>query len=294
MDKRHLIEIDSVGDAMFDDIIDVRSPSEYAQDHIPGAINCPVLNDAERAEIGTLYVQVSPFEARKKGAALVSRNIAAHLEKKFHDKDKRWKPLIYCWRGGQRSGSMQTVMREIGWDAILLKGGYKAYRSRVLEQLEQLPSRFRYIVIGGPTGSGKTMLLNILGDLDAQILDLEEMAEHKGSVLGINPVNRAQSQKSFDTKLAARLSAFDPARPVFVEAESRRIGIVQLPLSLYEGMKGGILVIPELPLDERVSYLSSEYAWFKNHPENLKEPFRAQSRQRQGDDCKMALPDRLR
>jgi tRNA 2-selenouridine synthase len=123
----------------FDTIIDVRSPAEFAEDHIPGAINCPVLDDEERIRVGTLYKQVSPFEARKVGAALVSRNIAKHIENQLFDKPKGWKPLVYCWRGGQRSGAMTLVLGQVGWAARRLEGGYKAFRQRVLDDLDTLP-----------------------------------------------------------------------------------------------------------------------------------------------------------
>jgi len=269
--RQHIIEIEAVSKETFDDIIDVRSPSEFAEDHIPGAINCPVLDDDQHAQIGTLYKQVSPFAAKKTGAALVSRNIAAHLEEKFSDKEKGWRPLIYCWRGGQRSRSMQTVLKEVGWNAVLLKGGYKTYRSHVITRLEELPARFKYVVIGGPTGSGKTILLGVMQSQGAQVLDLEGMAGHRGSVLGFDPSCPKQSQKSFDTQLVEKLSGFDPARPVFVEAESRKIGIVHLPGILHKEMKRGELVVLDLPVSERVAYLSGEYVWFKEHPEKLKD-----------------------
>ncbi len=269
--KQQIIEIDAVSKETFDDIIDVRSPAEFAEDHIPGAINCPVLDDDQHAEVGTLYKQVSPFDARRKGAAIASRNIAAHIEEKFSDKERGWRPLIYCWRGGQRSGSMHTVFRAVGWNAALLKGGYKAYRSHVIVRLDELPHRFKYVVIGGPTGSGKTVLLKIMESQGAQVLDLEGMAGHRGSVLGFDPDAPAQSQKSFDTQLASNLSEFDAKRPVFLEAESRKIGKVHLPQALFEEMKRGELVVLDLPVSERVSYLSREYVWFKENPEELKD-----------------------
>lgn len=270
-DKRYIIDINDAERQHFDTIIDVRSPSEYEQDHIPGAINCPVLNDKEREEIGTLYVQVSPFIAKKKGAALISRNIARHLEEHFSDKEKNWKPLVYCWRGGQRSRSMQTIFREIGWHTHLVKGGYKAYRSHVLEHLKTRPLNFRYVVIGGPTGSGKTMMLNVLKQQGAQVLDLEDLARHKGSVLGTTTNTAAQSQKAFDTKLNELLASFNPDKPVFTESESRKIGIIHLPDALFKGMKAGELVLLDIPLSERIKYLSKEYQWFQDNPDDLKD-----------------------
>src|SRR5574343_342386 len=163
----------------YDEIIDVRSPAEFAEDHIPGAINCPVLDDEERARVGTIYKQVSPFEAKKIGAALVSRNIARQLEENFLDRSKNWKPLIYCWRGGDRSGSMTTIFRAIGWQAGQLDGGYKSWRGHVIAQLAELPAQFRFTVLCGATGNAKTRILQALGEQGEQILDRETLASHK-------------------------------------------------------------------------------------------------------------------
>ncbi|MCG6876620.1 MAG: tRNA 2-selenouridine(34) synthase MnmH, partial [Betaproteobacteria bacterium] len=158
---------------LFEEVIDVRSPAEYAEDHVPGAQNLPVLDDAERAEIGTLYKQVSPFESKRRGAALVAHNIARHLETRLAKKDRSWRPLVYCWRGGKRSAAMVHVLREIGWQAAQLEGGYKSYRRLVVESLETLPDRFRYLVLCGETGSAKSRLLEALARQGAQVLDLE-------------------------------------------------------------------------------------------------------------------------
>ena len=184
---RHgIVQLDEIND--FDTIIDVRSPSEFAEDHIPGAINCPVLDDQQRAEVGTIYKQVSPFEARKIGGALVAENIGRHLRQNFLDKPKQWRPFVYCWRGGMRSGAMATILRSVGWNAGQLEGGYKRYRQAVISELEALPPRFHFTVIGGATGSAKTRILQALGRHGAQILDLETLACHKGSVLGVLPL----------------------------------------------------------------------------------------------------------
>ena len=269
--RQSIINIEDLTEGMFDCIIDVRSPSEFAEDHVSGAINCPVLDDKQREEVGTIYSQVSPFEARKIGAVMTARNIAAHIEERFSDKEREWKPLIYCWRGGQRSASMHTVFKAVGWNAALLKGGYKAYRSDVIARLKDLPKGFKYVVIGGPTGSGKTVLLGIMEEQGAQVLDLEGMAGHRGSVLGFDPEAPQQSQKLFDTQLAHKLSSFDAAKPVFLEAESRKIGRVHLPSALYDEMRRGELVVLDLPMDERVGFLSREYVWFKKNPERLKD-----------------------
>ena len=260
----------SVADlAAYDAIIDVRSPSEFAEDHIPGAINCPVLDDAQRAEVGTLYKQVSPFEAKKVGAALVSANIAHHLQASFLDKPRQWKPLIYCWRGGDRSGSMTTIFRAIGWQAGQLAGGYKAWRRHVIDQLSVRPADFNFRVVCGATGCAKTSVLQAIGALGEQILDLEGLASHKGSVLGILPGQPQPSQKWFETSLLTALNQLDPARPVYVEAESRKIGNLHVPEALIARIRSGECLQIDATLAARVSYLLRDYAYFFALPELL-------------------------
>ncbi len=255
--------------ADFDEIIDVRTPAEFADDHIPGAINCPVLSDEERITVGTLYQQVSPFEARKVGAALVAKNIAHHLETRFRDKAKTWKPLVYCWRGGQRSGAMSIILAQVGWAAHKLEGGYKTWRRSVLESLEAMPARFSYRVICGPTGSGKSRLLAALAAGGAQVLDLENLARHRGSVLGGLPLEAQPSQKSFDTLLVQKLESFDAARPVYVEAESNKIGRLGLPTALVTAMHASDCVLMNVTQDARVKLLLEDYQHFLAEPETL-------------------------
>lgn len=255
--------------AAFDEIIDVRSPAEFAEDHIPGAINCPVLDNEQRIQVGTLYKQVSPFEAKKIGAALVAENIGRHLRERFLDKPKDWKPLIYCWRGGNRSGAMTTIFRAIGWKACQLEGGYKTYRSHVIAELEKLPATFRFKVICGPTGSAKTRILQAIGHLGEQILDLEGLASHKGSVLGVLPGEPQPSQKWFETSLLLALQKFDPARPVYVEAESRKIGNLHLPQAVIDGIRGGQCLSVEASLAARVRFLLVDYDYFLTLPDLL-------------------------
>lgn len=261
----------------FDAIIDARSPSEYAEDHLPRALGMPVLNDEERARVGTLYKQVSAFEAKKLGAALVSRNIAEHIERHLMDKPKSWRPLVYCWRGGQRSGAFSHILREIGWDAYRLQGGYKAWRRHVIEQLAVLPERFNFRVISGATGSGKSRLLEALAARGAQVLHLEQLAAHKGSVLGDLPDQRQPAQKGFESMLFAELSRLDPARPVFVEAESRKIGRLQVPETLLEAIRAADGLRIEASLPARVEFLLRDYdyavadpAWLLARLANLK------------------------
>lgn len=246
----------------FDAIIDVRSPAEFAEDHLPGAINLPVLSDAERIEVGTHYKQTSPFAAKKLGAAMVARNIAVHIENSLLNHPKQWKPLIYCWRGGSRSGAMTHVLRSIGWPALQLEGGYKAWRGQVLADLERLPVRFSYRVICGRTGSGKSRLLDAMEKNGQQVLDLEKLAAHKGSVLGDLPGEPQPSQKYFDSCIWLALSTFDPSRPVYVEAESKKVGSLRVPEALIQIMRDSPCHEVMLPQPLRVQLLSEEYVHF--------------------------------
>ncbi len=255
----------------FDEVIDVRTPAEYAQDHLPGAINCPVLSDEERVQVGTLYKQVSPFAAKKVGAALVARHIAEHLEQHFLDKPRDWKPLLYCWRGGQRSGAMTHVLRQVGWQAAQLESGYKSYRHHVVETLTELPHRFHFRVVTGATGSGKSRLLETLTALGAQVLHLEELAAHKGSVLGDLPEAPQPGQRCFESQLLACLQALDAARPVYVEAESRKIGVLQVPDALLVAMRAGASLRIEASRAARTEFLIRDYAYFLAEPVRLKE-----------------------
>lgn len=250
----------------YDDIIDVRSPAEYAEDHIPGAISAPVLNNDERAIVGTLYAQASSFEAKKRGAALISRNIATHLETLFKDKPRNWRPLVYCWRGGQRSGAMAHILAQIGWQVSRLEGGYKAYRRHVMAELQQLPARFEFRVVCGATGSGKSRLLSALQEQGAQVLDLEGLAKHRGSLLGNLPDEPQPAQKMFDTLVWDALHGFDPARPIFVEAESKKIGRVAVADALIEAMRGSACILIDAPVEARVQLLMEDYAHFLRDP----------------------------
>jgi len=248
------------------DRIDVRSPAEFAEDHIPGAANHPVLNDAERARIGTIYAQESPFAARRVGAAIVSRNIASMLEGPFADKPRDWTPLVYCWRGGQRSRSLAHILREVGWRPARLAGGYRAYRRHVRAELLVLPAQFRFEVICGLTGSGKSRLIEALAAQGAQVLDLERIARHRGSLLGDVPDRPQPTQKMFDSELLAALEALDPARPVYVESESKRIGGVEIPGAMLDAMRRSACVRIDAPTALRVALLKEEYAHFLADP----------------------------
>jgi len=253
----------------FDEIIDVRTPAEFNEDHIPGAINCPVLSNEERIAVGTLYEQVSPFEARKVGAALVARNIAKHLQTRFCNHPKSWKPLIYCWRGGQRSGAMCIILNQVGWAAHKLEGGYKTYRHDVLDKLSVLPTNLKLLVICGPTGSGKSRLLRTLAESGQQVLDLEVLAQHRGSVLGKWPDHSQPSQKWFESQLLQVLQNFDLTRPIYVEAESNKIGRITLPGALVTAMHNGKCLLLETAIDVRVAGLLEDYPHYLNDSEML-------------------------
>jgi tRNA 2-selenouridine synthase len=255
--------------ASFDEVIDARSPGEFAEDHIPGAINLPVLDNEERARVGTIYKQVSPFEAKRLGAALVSRNIARHLETWLADKPKKYRPLIYCWRGGTRSGAMTHVLRSVGWQAAQLEGGYKAYRKSVIADLENWPARFRFTVVCGPTGVGKSRFLRALQELGGQVLDLEAMAAHMGSVLGAYPDTPQPSQKFFESQVWAALRGFASNSPVFVESESKKIGNLRTPESLLLHMRSSDCLNLSADIAVRITLLKEEYAHFLANPERL-------------------------
>ena len=265
--KHLLVGLDRLDD--FDDIIDVRSPLEYADDHIPGALNAPVFSNEERALVGTRYRE-APFEATRLGAAIAARNIARHLDTTFAARPQGWRPLIYCWRGGKRSGSMTVMFNMIGWRARQLDGGYKTYRRATLDILDTLPTALRFVVLTGPTGSGKTRLLNALAQAGAQTLDLEALAAHRGSLLGAWPGQAQPTQKRFDTLLAARLRELDAARPVFVEAESRKIGAVALPATLLEAVHRGACVAVTASREDRAAFLRQDYAQLFDDPAGLK------------------------
>jgi tRNA 2-selenouridine synthase len=255
--------------AGFDDILDARSPLEHAADHLPGALNAPVLDDRERALVGTTYKQDSGFEAKRIGAALVARNIASLLEREFADKPRDWRPLVYCWRGGNRSGSLATVLARIGWSCHVLSGGYKAFRARVIDDLGRLPHRLRYLVVAGRTGSGKSLLLREMHRRGEQVLDLEALAEHRGSVLGAFDDCPQPSQRLFESRLWDAMRRLDPARPVWVESESRRIGTCHQPDALIHSIRQSHCIIVEASRELRVELLLSEYQHFLADPAGL-------------------------
>ena len=259
--------------ARFDAIIDVRSPAEFAEDHVPGAVNLPVLDNGERAEVGTLYVQQSAFLARRIGAAKVARNVARHLETALKDQPANFKPLVYCWRGGQRSNAMATILSQVGWRTALLAGGYRTYRRRVQARLYEETWPLRLVLLDGGTGSGKTAILARLAARGVQTLDLEALANHRGSLFGAFAETPQPSQKMFESRLLIALEGLDPARPVVVEAESSKIGEVNLPPAIWSLMKDASRVEVVAPLAERARYLVRAYGDIVANPKALEEAF---------------------
>jgi tRNA 2-selenouridine synthase len=245
----------------FDTILDARTLEEFIEDHLPGAVSAPVLDGEERARVGTLH-KASSFDARRMGGAMVARNVARMLETMFAGRPKTWRPLVYCWRGGKRSGALAHILREVGWDAKTLDGGYRAYRRFVIDEIARLSPKLRFRVVQGATGSGKSRLLRALKSAGAQVLDLEDLASHRGSVLGSLPHRPQPSQKMFESLVARELGKMDASRPVFVEAESRKIGQVQVPGPLIEAMRASACVVLDASLPVRVALLMDEYRHF--------------------------------
>jgi tRNA 2-selenouridine synthase len=256
----------------FDDVIDVRSPAEFAEDHIPDAVNLPVLNDAERALVGTIYREQGGFPARKIGGAIVSANIATHLREHFASREKDYRPFLYCWRGGQRSASMATVLAQVGWRVTVLRGGYKTYRQHVRRRLEELPLLFDYRVIAGATGTGKTRLLQALAARGAQVIDLEGLANHRGSVLGY--MGKQPEQKGFDSRLLQAFERLEVGRPVWIEAESNRVGDIYLPPALWQRMRSASVIEVRIPIQERIRHLVEEYAALRANRDELEQKLR--------------------
>ena len=280
--KLTLNALTDLRDLPYDTIIDARAPAEFAEDHLPGAINLPVLDDEERARVGTIYKQVSPFDARKIGGALVAKNVARHLEETLHDFQGGWRPLVYCWRGGQRSGSFATILSQVGWRVGLIDGGYKSYRRLIVRSMHDAPIPHKFILIDGPTGTAKTDLLAHLKSAGAQVIDLEGIYAHRGSLLGA--VDHPQpSQKKAEGELAMQLAHLDPSKPVYVEAESSRIGDRLVPPSVWTAMCAAPRIRIDASIPARAEYLTRAYADLIDDPEALMarmEPLRSfQSRE---------------
>jgi tRNA 2-selenouridine synthase len=255
-------------DSSYACVIDVRSPSEYADDHIPNSINLPVLTDQQRHEVGLAHKEHGAFVGSRLGAPFVSANIASHLTNVLNDKPRDWRPLVYCWRGGQRSNSLATVLARVGWQTDLLEGGYRAYRRSIIQFLEHLPP-LDFRVVTGRTGSAKSRLLSTLSARGQQVLDLEGLAQHKGSVLGDLPHESQPSQRLFESRLAAALAKFDFARPVYVESESKKIGKVHIPDPLMKNIRSGKIIKVNASVHWRADFLLNDYDYFVKAQDQL-------------------------
>jgi len=256
-------------DGRFDTVIDARSPAEYADDHLPEAVNWPSLDDEQRHLVGTDHAKVSPFEARKKGAAMVARNIADHLERELPGRPREWRPLVYCWRGGQRSGALAHVLSQVGFDVHVLDGGYREFRRHVVAALADAGQGLELRVICGETGSGKSRLLQTLHAAGEQVLDLEALACHRGSVLGAVPDQPQPSQKRFESAVWQALSRLDPVRVIYIESESRTIGRLRLPEALLQRMRAAACVRLQMPQEARIDLLLQDYAHLAAEPSLL-------------------------
>lgn len=254
-----LTELTHAALAAHDAVIDVRSPGEFAEDRVPGAINLPVLDDEERARIGTIYVQESRFLARRLGAALVARNIARHLDGALADRPATFRPLIYCWRGGMRSGAMASVLDQVGWRVSVLAGGYRQWRRAVVASLRASEEPLPVVLLDGQTGTAKTAILNLAATRGVQAIDLEALAAHRGSVFGASLETAQPSQKQFESALYDRLLRLDPARPILIEAESIRIGRIAIPRRLWLAMRMAPRIDIAAPPAARARYLVAAY-----------------------------------
>lgn len=251
--------------ALYDLVIDVRSPAEFAEDRLPGAVNLPVLSNEERAEVGTIYVQDSRFRARRIGAAYIARNVARHIESALADKPAKFRPLLYCWRGGMRSNAMATILSAIGWRTGVVVGGYKSWRRLVAGALIESAAPIDLIRIDGETGTGKTAVLQALARRGAAVIDLEALANHKGSVFGETPCAAQPPQKFFESALFDALRRAG-AGPIIVEAESAHIGRIALPRRFWKAMAVSPRIAFSAPLAARVDYLVRTYRDFAAAP----------------------------
>jgi tRNA 2-selenouridine synthase len=255
--------------AGFDVIIDARTPSEFAADHVPGAINLPVLSDAERHEVGTIYVQESRFRARRIGGAYVAANVGRYLHNEMAEWPAAFQPLVYCWRGGMRSHSMAVILAQVGWRTTVLQGGYHSYRRRVVDRLYDGAPLKHVVLLDGHTGTGKTEVLKRLEDRGVQTIDLEGLAEHRGSLLGALPGRPQPKQKMFESRLLAAIERLDPERPVVVEAESSKVGDLMLPPVLWSAMTEAPRIELQAPAPERARYLAQGYIELGQDSETL-------------------------
>jgi len=254
----HVIAIDRfLQQAAMTPVIDVRSPTEFAQGHIPGAHNLPLFNDDERAEVGTLYKQKGRIQAIQRGLEIAGTKM--RLFTNFALRLKSSELLLYCWRGGMRSASMAWLFEAIDIRCTLLERGYKAYRTHILASFSK---PLKMVLLGGFTGGGKTEILNALHTYGAQVLDLEHLANHKGSAFGGIGQAQQPTTEQFENLIATQCAQIDPFQPLYVEDESRNVGRCSIPLPFWEQMRSAPLMCIQTPRPHRTHRLMQEYAGF--------------------------------
>lgn len=244
----------------FDSIIDVRTPAEFEIDRLPGAVNLPVLSNEQRAIVGAIYKQESRFKARRIGAAMIARNVAQHLDGPLAHFPAKWRPLLYCWRGGMRSGAMATILERVGWRVGVLNGGYKAWRREVVAGLRASSAPINVVLLDGQTGTAKTEILQKAAAIGVQVIDLETLAAHRGSAFGAFATVPQPSQKLFESQLWGALRKLDLSRPILIEAESNHVGRLEIPSRLWKAMQAAQRIVLRADAVKRADYLVGAYA----------------------------------
>ncbi len=240
-------------------ILDVRTPAEYEKGHIPKALNLPLFSNEERAIVGTIYKQESSEKALLKGLDFVGNKMTRFIENaKVLAPEKR--VAVHCWRGGKRSSSMAWLLDLAGLDVKVLEGGYKSYKRHIQNQMQV--EHFKFIVLGGKTGSGKTHILKALKQKGEQVIDLEGVAHHKGSAFGWIGEAAQPSTEQFENDLFEQLLNLDSDKRIWLENESRNIGSVYLPDAFWDKMKNSPVINIEIPFENRVQILVDEYAQY--------------------------------
>ncbi len=267
----HQLEVDDF--QRYDIIIDARSPREFAEDHIPGAVNLPVVVDSEYARVGLAHKD-DPHQAYMVGVRLSLRNIADHIDNHLANCAENTRFLVYCFRGGKRSKLWADNLRTIGFKVDVLKGGWKNYRRWVRDGLDSLPPKINFKVLSGSTGTGKTRLLAALETTGEQVLDLEGLAGHRGSLIGSLPNVDQPAQKFFETLLLDKLRSFDPERAVWVEDESRKIGAIQIPDAMFDAIRRGDIYVVDAPMGERLRLWQEDYPHLVADPVKMVEMLR--------------------
>lgn len=276
---------DFLNEVQYRTLLDVRTPAEFAQGHIPPAINLPLFSDEERSVVGTLYKMQGPQPAFLKGLDLVGPKMSWFVEEALRMAPSK-KVAIHCWRGGKRSGSMAWLLWMAGFDTVTLEGGYKAYRTFLLDSFAHF-SPPRLMVLGGRTGSGKTEILQALRVAGEQVIDLEYFARHKGSAFGHLGEASQPSNEQFENLLFEAIRNLDLSRRIWIENESRSIGRVFLPEGFWQAKISGTLFHLEIPFEVRAAYLTQSYGRYPKS--DLREAYQKIQKRLGGQHLKSAL-----